>query len=98
MEKFSSAVNAITNLHVHIKCPITKQRIIHVCKLIELMKMIKLTMEKYATEIYHTTLCLSQHQIFQALKIISNVKVNEQHFDAEISNCIFVFQMYESLL
>lgn len=76
-EKFSTAVNAITNLHVHMKHPITKQSILHVCKLTELLKLIKLTMEKYATEINHTTLSLSQHQIYQALLIISNVKVNE---------------------
>lgn len=75
MEKFSNAVNAITNLHVHINYPISKQSIIHICKLIELMRIIKATIEKYATDVYHTTLCLSQHQIYQALKIISNVKV-----------------------
>lgn len=77
MERFNYIVNAITNLHVHIKCPITKQSILHVCKLIELIKFIKLTMEKYSTEIYQTTLCLSQHQLYQALHIISNVRVSQ---------------------
>lgn len=65
----------VTNLHVYLKCPMTKQSILSICKLIELLKMVRLTMQEYATEIFNTTLCLSQYQIHQALLIIDNSKV-----------------------
>lgn len=65
----------VTSLHVYIKCPMTKQNILSICKLIELLKMIKMTMEEHANDIFNTTLCLSQYQLYQALNIISNVKV-----------------------
>lgn len=76
MTKLSNKINAVMNLHIHIKQPMSKQSIICVCKLIELMKLVKLTIKRYTTEIFNTTLCLSQLQLYQALQLISNVKVN----------------------
>lgn len=78
MEKLCNTINTVLNLHVHIKQPMTKQSIVCVCKLIEQMKLIKLTIKGYSTEIYNTTLCLSQFQLYQALQLISNVKNNFQ--------------------
>lgn len=75
MEKLNSAVTMITNLHASMNCPMTKQNILTVCKLIELLKMIRLTMENVAHEIFNATLCLSQYQLYQALTIIASVKV-----------------------
>lgn len=75
MEKYNNLIKTITNLHVHIECAMTKQSILSVCKLIELMKFVKITMKTYSTEIFNTTLCLSQYQLYQALYIITNAKV-----------------------
>lgn len=75
MEKLNNITNTITNLHVHIKCAMTKQVILSVCKLIELVELIKLTMKIYSDEIFNVTTYLSQYQLYQALQIITNVKV-----------------------
>lgn len=66
----------VTNLHVFLKCPMTKQSILSICKLIELLKMVRLTMQEFATEIYNITLCLSQYQIHDILVIIANAQVS----------------------
>lgn len=79
MEKLGNTINTIMNLHVHIKQPMTKQNIIHVCKLVELMKLVKSTIRGYATEVFDTTLCLSQLQLYHALQLISSAKVFEQY-------------------
>lgn len=65
----------VTNLHVFLKCPMTKQSILSICKLIELLKIVRLTMQEFATEIYNITLCLSQYQIHNILIIIANAQV-----------------------
>lgn len=76
MEKFGNTISSITNLHAHLHCPMTKQSILNVCKLIELKKLVKLTMIGYSAAIHITCLCLSQYQLYQAVHIISNVKVS----------------------
>lgn len=53
----------------------TKQNILSICKLIELSKMIKHTMDGLAHKVFYTTLCMSQYQLYQALLIVANVKV-----------------------
>lgn len=82
MEKFTNAINTITNLHVHIKCAMTKQSILCVCKLIELIKLMKTTMNVYSAEIFNTTSCLSQYQLYQALQIITNAKVTNDRINS----------------
>lgn len=65
----------VTNLHVFLKCPMTKQSILSICKLIELLKMVRFTMQEFATEIYNITMCLTQYQIHNILVIIANAQV-----------------------
>lgn len=77
LEKLGNTINIVTNLHVHLKCPMTKQSILSLCKLIELAKMMKKTLEDSSTDIFNTTLRLTQYQLYQALLIISNSKVEE---------------------
>lgn len=54
----------------------TKQSILSICKLIELLKMVKKTLDDYSADIFNTTLCLTQYQLYQALFTISNAKVS----------------------
>lgn len=75
MEKYKNVINTITNFHVHIKCAMTKQIILSVCKLMELIKLVKITLKTYSTEIFNTTLYLSQYQLYQALHVITLAKV-----------------------
>ncbi|XP_055324262.1 WASH complex subunit 4 isoform X2 [Sitodiplosis mosellana] len=86
IEKFNNLIKTITNLHVHIECAMTKQSILSVCKLIELMKFVKLTMKTYSTEIFNTTLCLSQYQLYQTLHIITNAKKTFQSVSSSNSS------------
>lgn len=78
IEKYNDSINIITNLHVHIKCAMTKQSILSVCKLVELMKITKITMKTFSTEIYNTILCFTQYQLYQVLHIIKNAKVKKE--------------------
>lgn len=71
MEKLSSTINSVTNLHVQLKCPMTKQSVVSICKLIEFLKIIKLTFTEHASPIAHTAQSLAQYQMYQALFIIS---------------------------
>lgn len=75
LDKLNSSVNMVTNLHVFLKCPMTKQSILSICKLIELLKMVRLTMQEFATEIYNITMCLTQYQIHNILVMIANAQV-----------------------
>lgn len=77
METFNNTINTVTNLHVYIKCPMTKQCILSVAKLIELVKLLKFELKKYSNEMFNTILCLCQHQIYQALLIILYAKVSQ---------------------
>lgn len=71
MEKLSSTINSVTNLHVQLKCPMTKQSVVSICKLIEFLKIIKLTFTEHASPIAQTAQSLAQYQMYQALFIIS---------------------------
>lgn len=62
---------------MHIKCPLTKQNILDICRLIELNKLVKLTLKGYSAKIHDICSCVSQYQLYQALMTISNAKVNE---------------------
>lgn len=71
MEKLSSTINAVTSLHVQLKCPMTKQIVLSICKLIEFLKIIKLTFTEHSSSISETAQSLAQYQIYQMLFIIS---------------------------
>lgn len=53
----------------------TKQNILSICKLIELLQMIKHTMDDLAHKVFYTTQCMSQYQLYQAMLIVANAKV-----------------------
>lgn len=71
MEKLSTTINSVTSLHVQLKCPMTKQSVLSICKLIEFLKIIKLTFTEYSSSISQTAQSLAQYQIYQALYLIS---------------------------
>lgn len=76
MEKLSATINSVTSLHVQLKCPMTKQIVLSICKLIEFLKTIKLTFEEYSASISQKALSLAQYQIYQVLFIISPARKN----------------------
>lgn len=71
MEKLSSTISAVTSLHVQLKCPMTKQIVLAICKLIEFLKIIKLTFTEHSVSIAQTAQSLAQYQIYQVLFIIT---------------------------
>lgn len=76
MERLSTTINSVTNLHAQLNVPMTKQSIAATCKSIEFLKMLKIIFEKYSTGIHFTAQFLAQHQIHQALTIVAGVKVS----------------------
>lgn len=74
IDRLSSNINSVTKLHAHLKCPMTKQSIISICKSIELLQSAKLTFEHHSTSINSTAVCLTQVYIHQALTIIRRTK------------------------
>lgn len=76
MEKLSTSISSITSLHVQLKCPMTKQSVLSICKLIEFLKIIKLTFTEYSSSISQTAQSLAQYQIYQVLFIISPARKN----------------------
>lgn len=76
MEKLGSTINSVTNLHVHLKCPMTKQSIVSICKLIEFLKIMKLQFTEHSPVILLTAQCVTQYQMYQVLSIISSAKVS----------------------
>lgn len=81
MERLGTTINSVTNLHAQVNCPMTKQSIAAICKLIEFLKMLKMIFDKYLAGIHVTVQCLAQHQIHQALTIIAGVKVSVEHIE-----------------
>lgn len=76
MERLSTTINSVTNLHAQVNVPMTKQSIAATCKSIEFLKMVKIIFEKYSAGFHMTAQFLSQHQIHQALTIVAGVKVS----------------------
>lgn len=76
METLSSTINSVTNLHVHLKSPMTRQSIVSICKLIEFLKIIKLQFTEYSPTILLTAQCVTQYQMYQVLSIVSSAKVS----------------------
>lgn len=63
-------------MHVQLKCPMTKQIVLSICKLIEFLKIIKSTFTEYSTTILQTAQSLAQYQTYQVLFLISPARKN----------------------
>lgn len=94
MDRLSTTINSVTNLHAQVNVPMTKQSIAAICKSAEFLKMLKMIFEKYTAGIHITAHYLAQFQIHEALTIVAGVKVsctvhNIQQRKTSILNQIF---------
>lgn len=76
MDRLSTTINSVTNLHAQVNVPMTKLSIAAICKSIEFLKMLKMIFEKYLAGIHITAHYIAQFQIHEALTIVAGVKVS----------------------
>lgn len=73
---FSYLVKAIVSAHENLQIPMTKQILLSICKLLEMLKMIQLCFNQHATNIAKVIHCILQYFQYKVLHLLNACKVS----------------------
>ncbi|XP_037817171.1 WASH complex subunit 4 [Lucilia sericata] len=70
----SYLIKGIVNSHENLQIPMTKQTLLSICKLLEMLKMIQLSFNEHATNIAKVIHCILQYFQYKVLQLINACK------------------------